>query len=578
MNRAEGELEESRYDIVVLGGGMFGACVAWDAASRGLSVALIEQSDFGSETSANHFRVAHGGIRYLQHLDIARVRESMRERSALIRVAPHLVYPLPIVMPTYGRGTRGKAVLRAGFAAYDLLTADRNRGIADPERRIPSSKLMDRSTVLEEFSGVEGEDLTGGGIFYDGQIFDSSRLVLSFVRSAASHGADVANYLEVGRFLRSGNRVIGVAARDHLTGARRNIEGRIVVNATGPWAAGLLREALGLELGARAPTFSRDVALVTRKRISDEYGLACPIGTGDADALVDRGGRHLFFLPWRGYTLVGVWHGIDDRPPSEVTVSRDELEKYVSEANETYPDLDLSVEDVALVNTGLVLFGGGEQETGEHSFGKRSLVIDHEEDDDIDGLLTLVGVRATMGRRLAEQIVDLVGRKLEVDLPTSRTHKRPIYGGDFDSFDELVAEINSHPLVAGRSRIAKILAHYHGSEYRHVLEYAESEGALGRRVGEAPTLDAEIRHAVNREAARKLIDVVHRRTALGYSTPPSGIGLERAADVLTEMLGWEPERRRRELNEVRSYYQRRAGLNVRMTGSGGASDPATARS
>lgn len=579
MKRAEGELEQRRYDIVVVGGGMFGACVAWDAACRGLSVAMVEKSDFGSQTSANHFRVAHGGIRYLQHLDLTRVRESMRERAALIRVAPHLVYPLPIVMPTYGHGVQGKAVLRAGFAVYDLITADRNSGIADPDRRIPGSSVVDRDRVREEFSSLEDGGLTGGGVFYDGQIFDSSRLVLSFIRGAASRGADVANYLEVERFLRNGDRITGVAARDCLTGTRRTIEARMVVNATGPWAVKLLRDALGLDPGGRAPTFSRDVALVTRSRISKEYGLACPIGTGDADALVDRGGRHLFFVPWRGYTLVGVWHGVDDCPPSDVTVSRDELEEYIAEANEAYPGLDLSVDDVAFVNTGLVLFGGGEQGEDEHSFGKRSLVIDHAEDDAIDGLVTLVGVRATMGRRLAEQVVDLVGRKLGFDLPPSRTDERPIYGGDFHSFDELLTEINSHSLIGGRSRIAKTLAHQHGSEYRQVLEYAARDDGLARRVGEeAPTLDAEIRHAVDREAARRLLDVVHRRTALGYSTGLQGNGLERTADILADLLGWEPERRRRELDEVRTYYQRLGGLDTSLPRSGAAPEPVPAGS
>lgn len=137
MTRPWADLADKEYDVVVVGGGIFGACAAWDAALRGLSVLLLERGDFGEATSANAYKFVHGGMRYLQQLDLVRLWESSDERSALLRVAPHLVYPLPIAMPTYGHRMRGKEVLRAGFAAYELLTARRNRGIRDARRRIP---------------------------------------------------------------------------------------------------------------------------------------------------------------------------------------------------------------------------------------------------------------------------------------------------------------------------------------------------------------------------------------------------------------------------------------------------------
>jgi glycerol-3-phosphate dehydrogenase len=140
MKRNISQLTNKGFDVVIIGGGMFGVCAAWEAAQRGLSAALIERGDFCQATSANHFKMVHGGIRYLQHLDINRIRESSRERAAFLRTSPHLVQPLPIVIPTYGHGMKGKEVLGAGMFLYDVLTADRNRGIPDPLRRIPNSR------------------------------------------------------------------------------------------------------------------------------------------------------------------------------------------------------------------------------------------------------------------------------------------------------------------------------------------------------------------------------------------------------------------------------------------------------
>ncbi len=160
------KLGKNEYDLIVVGGGIFGACAAWDAASRGLKVALLEKKDFSHATSANHLKMVHGGIRYLQHGDVVRVRESCRERTALLKIAPHLVRPLPIVMPTYGHGKRGKAVLGLGVSLYDLLTLDRNKPIADEGRRIPGGSLITRQEVLNYFPGIEQRGLTGAAVFY----------------------------------------------------------------------------------------------------------------------------------------------------------------------------------------------------------------------------------------------------------------------------------------------------------------------------------------------------------------------------------------------------------------------------
>jgi glycerol-3-phosphate dehydrogenase len=197
------KLRREEYDLVVVGGGIFGACAAWDAASRGLKVALLEKKDFSHATSANHLKMVHGGIRYLQHGDLVRVWESCRERTALLKIAPHLVRPLPIVMPTYGHGKRGKAVLGVGVSLYDLLTLDRNRGIADEGRRIPGGRLITRQEVLKYVPRHRTTGPHGRRGLYRRADVQPARIALSFLRSAASEGADIANYLEVTVFSRA---------------------------------------------------------------------------------------------------------------------------------------------------------------------------------------------------------------------------------------------------------------------------------------------------------------------------------------------------------------------------------------
>ena len=267
MKRDLRALARDRYDVIVVGGGIFGVCLAWDAVCRGLSVAIVERGDFSNATSANSFKIVHGGIRYIQHGDIRRVRESSRERRALLRVAPHLVEPLPIVIPTYGHGMNGKEVLRAGVLMYDLAAFDRNRGITDPARQIPWARSLSRREFAERFPGFRTEGLTGGVLFHDAQMYNPPRIALSFVRASVEAGARAANYAETTGYLRDGDRVTGVVVRDCLDGTEHELKGDLVINAAGPWTEGLL-STLGIQFDPQL-TFSRDACFVVKRKLVD---------------------------------------------------------------------------------------------------------------------------------------------------------------------------------------------------------------------------------------------------------------------------------------------------------------------
>ena len=552
MKRELAALSANEYDLVVVGGGVFGVCAAWDAALRGLSVAIVEKKDFSHATSANHFKMVHGGIRYLQHGDFIRIRESSRERSALLRIAPHLVQPLPIVIPTYGHGLKGKEILSLGLLAYDTLTIDRNRGI-QKERRIPRGRFLSRDEVMERFPGIKTDKLTGGALIYDGQFYNPPRFAISVLRSAVEQGADAANYVEVNGFLRKGNRIIGVKAIDALTGAKIEIGAKVVLNAAGPWAHRLLEKCLGLRMQPK-PTFSRDLAFVVRSKSShDRYALAFLTDSKDSDTILDRGGRHLFAVPWKEYTLIGVWPLVFPGPPEDISVTDEELTQFVEEANVAYPGLGVSVKDILMINTGLTLHGEeGKQGQKAVSYGHRSILIDHSHRDGLEGLVSLIGVRATTARGIAEKAINMIMRNLGKNHMICKTAITPIYGGDIRSFGDFRNERLSELPPSLKPEQKDALLHNYGSKYGEVIKYGEENPSWISPIGGSTVLKAEVVHAVREEMAQKLVDVIFRRTELGTAGYPGDDAAHVCADLIAEQLNWDPEKKQTEIEEAKN--------------------------
>jgi len=554
MKRDLESLTSKTYDLIIIGGGIFGACAAWDAVSRGLSVALVEKRDFAHATSANSFRMVHGGIRYIQHLNFSRVRRAMKERRALLRIAPHLAHPLPIIVPVYGRGMRGKEALRMAFFVYDLVSMDRNRGIIDKARQIPRGYILSPSETIRRIPGLKREGLAGGAVFYDGQMYNQSRLALSFLRSAVNAGADAANYLEATGFLRSGNTVAGIKATDAMTGNELEIKGHIVLNAAGPWVEHLLRRDLGIHLEPRG-TYSRDLCLIIRKPLMDKFGIAVQGRTRDSDALLSRERRHLFVVPWQKYTLVGVWHLVHKGGPDHFAVNRDELESYINEINEAYPGLSLDVADISMWNAGLVLFGGDAEDKDGLSFGKQSRLIDHAKEHGMSGIVSLIGARYSTARGDASVAIDLIFSRLGKHPPKSLTDVTPIFGGNIENFQDLVKEAGNRRPQGLSSEIIQGLLHNHGSEYHSIMDRIHASPEFGETLGDSTVVKAEVIHAVGTEMAMKLEDVVFRRTDLGTAGFPGEEALKTCAGLMALEMGWTPEQEENELREVMNRFQ-----------------------
>ena len=323
MKRDPARLSDEMYDVVVIGGGIYGACVAWDAALRGLSVALVEKGDFGHATSSNSLRLIHGGLRYLQHLDIRRMRRAIRERMIWMRIAPHLVHPLPVLVPTYGHWIRGREVLSLALKINDLISFDRNR-LKDPEKYIPRGRLISRTECIQLLPGIEEEGLTGGALWYDCQMYNSERLILSILRSASEAGADVANYVEVTGFIREGDHARGVKARDVLRGDEIDIRAKIVINTGGPWIDKVLN--LHNRSNHRRVRLSKAMNAVTRPLVRDcAVGLRMRERKASSNGFDAAASRLLFFTPWRRHTLVGTFQAPYGGDPDNFEITESDI-------------------------------------------------------------------------------------------------------------------------------------------------------------------------------------------------------------------------------------------------------------
>jgi glycerol-3-phosphate dehydrogenase len=401
VKRDLGALFGREHDLLVVGGGIHGVAVAWDAAQRGLAVALVERDDFGAGVSWNSLKTIHGGLRYLQTADLVRVRESVRERRALLGIAPALVKPLGFLVPTRGHGPKGREALASALWLSDLLSADRNHGLP-PERRIPGGRLLSARETVERVPGLSPDGVNGGALWHDAQVESSERLLVAFAHAAASAGAALANHVEAVGFLREGPRVVGVRARDRLTGCELDVRSRFTLNAAGPWAMELLRAA-----GVQAPrtSFLRAMNLVLARPAGVAQGVGAP-----------SAGRFLFLVPWRRLTMVGTSY-----EPADGAEEADAVGRFLGEARAAFPWADLRAEDVSVVHRGLVPGRGGAS-----GLATRTLFVDHDARGDAPGLVTLVGVKYTTARGVAEGVVDLVARRLGLSVAPCRTAATPL--------------------------------------------------------------------------------------------------------------------------------------------------------
>jgi glycerol-3-phosphate dehydrogenase len=554
MQRNLNQLANQTFDLLVIGAGIYGSFVAWDAALRGLSVVLIDRGDFGNATSANSLKIIHGGLRYLQDLNIRRVRGMVSERRAWLKIAPHLVHPLPFLMPTTRRITRSKTVLQTALRLSDLIGYDRN-DFLDPQKWLPASQVLSKGDFLARVPGLKSQDVTGGAMWYDAQMYSSERLLFSVVRSAHQQGAVVANYIQATGFLRNENEIRGVIAEDVFTDQEFHIRARVVVIATGPWTDSLLNAPHKAETSLRfRPSIA--INLVTRQ-ILDGFALGVPSRyfiTAE-NGSHDLRSRLLFIVPWRGYSIIGTLHVPYDGTPEGLQVDEHTIGDFLAEINAAYPPAQLSRDDVYHIHSGLLPVVDGDQSRHSVRLLRESVVYDHYDKDGLSGLISVIGVKYTTARSAAEIAIDLVFNKLGWEAPPCRTHETPLYGGQIDRFSDFVARAVSHRPHGLDPEVIERLVYHYGSQYHQILDYLDEDPNFGQTIRDnSLIIKAEIVHAVRAEMAQTLADVVLRRTGLGAAGPPDIASLRACAEIMGAELGWDQDGKNQQIDDVLAAY------------------------
>jgi glycerol-3-phosphate dehydrogenase len=526
------------FDVVVIGGGITGAGVALDAASRGFSVALLEKSDFAAGTSSRSSKLVHGGLRYLQQFDVGLVREALLERQLMVALAPHLVRPLKMVVPAFD-GARPDRLVGVGLNMYDVLSVDkirrprvrRRRGSDDgggegeewsPDRH----RTISGEDVAELLPALAAREPTSGYLFYDCQT-DDARLVLTVLGEAERFGAVCANRLEVAELVQEAGRLTGVRARDADTGEELVVQTENVINATGVWADRIRAEELHDEAEVPIIRPSRGThILLSPDDLPLQAGAIVPAG----------GGRTIFALPWLGRTLIGTtdndYEGnIDHVRPAEEDIA------YLLEATNAYFGSDLGTSDLTGAYAGVrPLISTGDS--------KKSVDISRKAElyETSSGMITITGGKLTTWRRMAKLAVDRLVERDGREAPC-RTQEIPL-GMAIDP-DEL-------PHVEGVPQESyAALAGRYGFAAREVLDVAGERGELAQPIlAGMPDLLAEVAFAARREQAGRVGDVLLRRTRLGLLAAPGLLApdgtpteaVDRVARTLGDELGWDAAR------------------------------------
>jgi glycerol-3-phosphate dehydrogenase len=531
------DLDGSAVDLLVIGGGITGAGIARDAAMRGLATVLVDRGDLAAGTSSRSSRLVHGGLRYLEQGNVRLVREALQERAILERIAPHLVRPIPFVFPLHEGDRVPRWKLAAGLAAYALLAGLRN---------VPRTRVLGKRGVLQLEPLVRERGLTGGALYGDAQC-DDARLVIATARSAVDHGARVLLHTAVTALVHEGGRIAGAALEDHLSGATGTVRASVIVNATGPWTD----ELRLMEDAASVPMLrlTRGThVVVPRERIGHRHAITfhSPID-----------GRVMFVLPWGDLSYIGTTDTDFAGDPARVAATADDVVYLLRSANALFPAARLTEDDVRSTWAGLRPL------LAQHGATPSAVSREHALVSGAEGMLTIAGGKLTTYRAMAAATVDAVARRLGRRLPRAATDVIPLPGGnaaDLEPFRARGAPLGLPPDVSDR------LVDRYGTECAGIHNLGMKQRRLFDRLHPShPAIEAEVLHAVRRELALTVEDVLVRRLHLYYETRDHGLrATARVAELMGGELGWDEARRQDEVTRYRRYVAQaetwRAGL------------------
>lgn len=527
------DIENQSFDLIVIGAGINGAGVARDAAMRGLKVLLLDKGDIASGTTAWSTRLIHGGLRYLEHGEVGLVRESLRERECLLRIAPHLVKPLPMLIPIYKNARRGKLTIRAGMIAYDILSLDKS---------LERHHMLSREETLRRAPGLDAEHLRGAATYYDAQVEYAERLVFENALSASQHGAAILTYARVDKFIVEEAQVRGVEFTDLLGSTVHTARAPVTMNVSGPWVDEVL-----------AGTGHRVDRLICGTKgshlVVDEFPGA-PVDALYVEAKED--GRPFFIIPWNGAYLIGTTDLPFDGNLDEAEASEAEIDYLLNETNSVIPVAHLQRDAIRYTYSGVRPLPC-RTNRDPSSITRRHFIRDHA--PALNGFVSLVGGKLTTYRNLSEQAVDLVFKKLQRKSPECRTAYEPLPGARVEDFERFAGQFKAGSDLP--VHVAERLLGIYGTRAEDLLGICDGDAELRKPFSEETgAIGAEVVFSFREEMAETLTDCLWRRTLVGMNAATGLDAVEAAARIAQKYLGWDESRAANEIADYRRYIRR----------------------
>lgn len=516
----------NKYDIIIIGGGINGVGIAQDASLRGFRTLLLEQDDICSGVSAWSGRLAHGGLRYLEHYDFALVRESLAERERLFHNAPHLAKPISWLMPVFSHNKRPGWLVELGMFLFDLLSFDKTS---------PSHRPMSRKKVMSRFPSIMKDGLKAGFLYYDGQIELVERLCIEVALDARANGAEIKTHSRVEEPVIVQGRVAGVKYRSSESNELEEALAPVIFNVAGPWIDRVFKEAANIPAQPRLNGGTKGSHLIVNRFPGAPKDVIYYESKSD--------GRLILIVPWLDKYLIGTTDIRWEADPTTARCDIGELEYLLEGVNALIPTANLTREDVLYTYSGVRPLPY-EPNKAESSVTRTHIVYDHKKDG-LPGLFTVVGGKLTTFRQLAEDAVDIAAKQLGVRVSKSSTRLRLLPGAHFSIDTSLVTDL----VVLGAPRkTAERLAKIYGSRSKNIWELVEMDKSFGEIVDDKTGLTkAEIIFVIDTEFPRTLTDIMARRIVMAFE-PGHGLAvLEKIANIAASKLGWSKIQIREEI-------------------------------
>ena len=530
------DLKEKELDVLIIGGGITGACILWDATLRGMKCLLVDKNDYASGTSQATSKLIHGGLRYLKNFEIGLVRESLRERRNLARISPHALYTMGFQIPVYN--AKDTVMTKLGMVLYNQLSYDRNKMI-HLDNLIPEYRFHNREETIHEIPEIPRERLKGSYLYYDYANLNPERYTTEFIFSARNHGAVCRNYTEVLNIEKTSKGTYLVKLKDSLSGEITIVETKALVNSAGPWADKI--ESMAYSGMETKLVRSKGIHIITRKICKDTTVV-----------LKKKNGTHLFIIPWRNKTIIGTTDTVYTDSPDALKITQKDIEDLLEEVNFAYGSIQLKLDDVDFYYGGLRPLV--EQEGKSTYNASRKLEIMDHKDEGFPGFYSALGGKYTTSRLLAEKLVDRIAEFLPNHFSECKTEVTPILGGNFSDFKALENELQKEfPTISGEK--IEILVHRYGSEARTILkDYPNEKEVFVLQNGEHIYSD-EIAHIASKEDIQFASDFYFRRSGVGVPGKPDTANNEKILSKLGQYLGWDNKRLADEKNCIDTRYK-----------------------